>query len=111
VAAHLHMFFSTAPLAAIALALAMGYLFGKIRFGTFVLGPVAATLLVTIAIGQVGVRVSADVKMLAFALFIYALGYMIGPPVREQPGAGDIEAGAPDPRFLGYRGSNRVGAC
>ena len=40
--AHLHMFFfATAPLAAIALALALGYLFGKIRFGTFVLGPVA----------------------------------------------------------------------
>ena len=41
----LHAFFAAAPLAAIALALALGYLCGKLRVGTFVLGPVAATLL------------------------------------------------------------------
>jgi aspartate-alanine antiporter len=75
----LHGFFAAAPLAAVALALALGYLFGKLRIGTFVLGPVAATLLVAIALGQVGVKVSGDVKTMAFALFIYALGYMIGP--------------------------------
>lgn len=75
----LHAFFSQAPLAAVALALAAGYLLGKIRIGSFVLGPVAATLLVAIAIGQIGVSVAGEVKTLAFALFIYALGYMIGP--------------------------------
>src|SRR5262245_35163128 len=75
----LHAFFAAAPLAAIALALALGYLCGKLRIRTFVLGPVAATLLVAIALGQVGVKVSGEVKTLAFALFIYALGYMIGP--------------------------------
>src|SRR4029077_10093116 len=74
-----HAFFADVPLAAVALALALGYLFGKIRIGTFVLGPVAATLLVAIAVGQVGISVSGDVKTLVFALFIYALGYMIGP--------------------------------
>jgi putative transport protein len=77
--AHLRMFFAAAPLAALALALALGYLCGKIRIGTFVLGPVAATLLVAIALGQIGIPVSGEVKTLAFALFIYALGYMIGP--------------------------------
>jgi len=76
---YLHMFFTAAPLAAIALAVALGYLCGKLHISTFVLGPVAATLLVAIALGQVGVPVSKDVKALAFALFIYALGYMIGP--------------------------------
>jgi uncharacterized transporter YbjL len=75
----LHRFFAAVPLAAIALSLALGYLLGKIKLGTFVLGPVAATLLVAIAIGQVGVSVSGDVKTLVFALFIYALGCMIGP--------------------------------
>jgi AspT/YidE/YbjL antiporter-like protein len=75
----LHTFFAAAPLAAIALAVALGYLCGKIRIGTFVLGPVAATLLVATALGQVGVKESGDVKTLAFALFIYSLGYMIGP--------------------------------
>ncbi|HEY1898095.1 MAG TPA: aspartate-alanine antiporter [Terracidiphilus sp.] len=77
--AWVHTFFAAAPLAAVALALALGYLFGKLRVGTFVLGPVAATLLVAIALGQVGISVSGEVKTLAFALFIYALGYMIGP--------------------------------
>src|SRR5215469_15003182 len=77
--ASLHSFFAAVPLAAVALALALGYLFGKLRVGTFVLGPVAATLLVAIAIGQLGVHLSGEVKTLAFALFIYALGYMIGP--------------------------------
>src|SRR4051794_25789327 len=76
---HLHTFFAAAPLAAIALSLALGYLFGKFRIGSFVLGPVAATLLVAILLGQVGVTISGQVKTLAFALFIYALGYMIGP--------------------------------
>lgn len=73
------MFFAAVPLAAIALAVALGYLFGKFRIRTFVLGPVAATLLVAIALGQLGIKISGDVKTLAFALFIYALGYMIGP--------------------------------
>jgi AspT/YidE/YbjL antiporter-like protein len=75
----LHSFFAAAPLAAVALALALGYLAGKIRVRSFVLGPVAATLLVAIALGQVGIKLSGEVKTLAFALFIYALGYMIGP--------------------------------
>jgi uncharacterized transporter YbjL len=53
VIAYLHALFAAVPLAAIALALALGYLCGKIRLGSFVLGPVAATLLVAILIGQV----------------------------------------------------------
>lgn len=76
---YLHRFFAAAPLMAIALSVALGYLCGKARIGTFVLGPVAATLLVAIVLGQVGIQVSGDVRTLAFALFIYALGYMIGP--------------------------------
>ena len=76
---YLHKFFAVAPLAAIALSVALGYLCGKLRIRTFVLGPVAATLLVAIVLGQVGVKISGDVKTLALALFIYALGYMIGP--------------------------------
>jgi putative transport protein len=74
----LHAFFGAAPLAAIALALALGYLLGKLRIGTFVLGPVAATLLVAVAFGQIGVKVSPEVKTLAFALFIVSvLGYTV----------------------------------
>jgi hypothetical protein len=42
----LRTFFSAAPLAAIALGAALADLFGKIRIGSFVLGPAAATLLV-----------------------------------------------------------------
>jgi putative transport protein len=57
---------------------ALGYLLGKLRIGTFVLGPVVATLLVAVAFGQIGVKVSPEVKTLAFALFIVSvLGYTV----------------------------------
>jgi len=61
--AYLHAFFAAAPLAAIALALGLGCLCGKPRIRTFGLGSVAATLLVAIALGQVGVNVSDEVKI------------------------------------------------
>ena len=81
---YLHAFFAAAPLAAIAAALALGYLCGKLRIGTFVLGPVAATLLVAILIGQVGVPVSGEVKTLAFALFISSEAIASLPAAKEE---------------------------
>jgi hypothetical protein len=39
---YFHAFFAAAPLAAVALAVALGFLVGKIGIGSFVLGPVAA---------------------------------------------------------------------
>ena len=75
----LHAFFHKSPIIALFLSLAIGYGIGKIKFGNFQLGGLAGTLFAAILIGQVGIDVDMEVKSIAFALFIYALGYTSGP--------------------------------
>ena len=71
--------FDNAPLLALFLTISIGYLVGKIKLGTFVLGGIAGTLIVGVAIGQFGVTLSDDLKTAFFALFIYAVGFQGGP--------------------------------
>lgn len=68
-----------APILAIFLAVALGYLVGKFKVGRFVLGGIAGTLIVGVVIGQLGVDVDSNIKNIFFALFIYAVGYQGGP--------------------------------
>lgn len=75
----LHAFFHKSPIIALFLSLAIGYGIGNIKFGSFKLGGLAGTLFAAILIGQVGIDVDMEVKSIAFALFIYALGYTSGP--------------------------------
>ena len=70
----LQAFFHKSPIIALFLSLAIGYGIGNIKFGNFQLGGLAGTLFAAILIGQVGIDVDAEVKSIAFALFIYALG-------------------------------------
>jgi len=67
------------PVVALFLSLALGYLIGKIRIGSVQVGGVCGTLFVALAIGQLGVKISPDLKNVAFALFIFALGFTAGP--------------------------------
>jgi len=67
------------PELALFLALALGFLVGRLRFGTFTLGPVLGTLLAGVVIGQTGVVVSPAVKTVFFDLFLFATGYKVGP--------------------------------
>ena len=60
------------------LCVAVGYGIGKVRIGGFQLGGTVGTLFAAIVIGQIGVEVDPVVKTLAFALFIYSLGYVSG---------------------------------
>jgi len=71
--------FITQPVVALFLSLAIGYLIGKIRIGPVKIGGVCGTLFVALAIGQLGVSLSPDLRNVAFALFIYALGFTAGP--------------------------------
>jgi len=71
--------FDAAPELALFVTIAVGYLVGKIRVGTFVLGGIAGTLLVGVAIGQFDVKIDPGIKTIFFALFIYAVGYQGGP--------------------------------
>ena len=71
--------FDAAPLLALFITVALGYLAGKLTIGRFVLGGIAGTLIVGVAIGQFGISLDDGIKNIFFALFIYAVGYQGGP--------------------------------
>lgn len=73
------MAFIEQPVVALFISLALGHLIGKIRIGPVQIGGVCGTLFVALALGQLGVTISADLKNTAFALFIFALGFTAGP--------------------------------
>lgn len=70
---------SQSPLIALFVTLALGYTVGKLKVGTFVLGGIAGTLLVGVAVGQFGIKIDPAIKGIFFALFIYAVGIQGGP--------------------------------
>jgi putative transport protein len=67
------------PELAIFLALGIGYWVGAIKFGSFSLGSVTGTLLAGILVGQLGIEISPHVKSVFFMLFLFAVGYGVGP--------------------------------
>jgi putative transport protein len=67
------------PEIAIFLALAFGYYFGKFTIKGIGLGSVTATLLAGILIGQIGVTISQPLKATVFLMFLFAVGYAVGP--------------------------------
>ena len=67
------------PELAIFLSLAIGYWIGVIKLGSFSLGTVTGTLLAAILIGQLGIVVSPNVKSIFFIMFLFAVGYGVGP--------------------------------
>jgi putative transport protein len=67
------------PEIAIFLALAFGYYFGKFTFKGIGLGSVTATLLAGILIGQIGITISQPLKATVFLMFLFAVGYAVGP--------------------------------
>jgi putative transport protein len=75
----LHRLVTAEPLLALFVTIALGYLVGKIKIGSFVLGGIAGTLLVGVVIGQLGVSIDSGIKGIFFALFIYAVGFQGGP--------------------------------
>jgi len=75
----LHKLLAAEPLLALFLTIALGYLVGKLKVGSFVLGGIAGTLLVGVLIGQLGVNIDSGIKGIFFALFIYAVGFQGGP--------------------------------
>lgn len=61
------------------LTLGIGFWLGNLKFKSFTLGPVTATLIVGVIIGQMGIQISPTVKSIAFMLFLFAIGYSVGP--------------------------------
>jgi putative transport protein len=67
------------PEIAIFLTLAFGYYFGKFTYKGIGLGSVTATLLAGVVIGQIGITISPPLKATVFLLFLFAVGYAVGP--------------------------------
>ena len=67
------------PELAVFLTLALGFLLGRMRFGTFKLGNVVGTLVAGVLIGQPAIEVHPLVKIVFFDLFLFATGYKVSP--------------------------------
>src|SRR6476620_1864354 len=67
------------PELAIFLTLAIGFLIGKVKLGSFSLGIVVGTLFAGVLIGQLDIKVPAIVKTVFFDLFLFTTGYKVGP--------------------------------
>jgi putative transport protein len=76
------------PEIALFASLAIGFLLGSFKLGPLQLGGVCGTLIVALILGQSGARISPDMKNIAFALFIFALGFTGGPQFFANVGRG-----------------------
>ncbi|TCK44567.1 aspartate-alanine antiporter [Paraburkholderia sp. BL8N3] len=76
------------PEIALFASLAIGFFVGSFKLGPIQLGGVCGTLIVALILGQSGARISPDLKNIAFALFIFALGFTGGPQFFANIGRG-----------------------
>src|SRR3954470_11333113 len=67
------------PEIAIFLALGIGYYVGAFNYKGLGLGAVTATLLAAVIIGQLGITITGPLKPFAFLMFLFAIGYGVGP--------------------------------
>ena len=67
------------PELAIFLTLALGFWIGKIKVAGFGLGIVTSVLLVGVLVGQLDIPVTGPLKSVFFLLFLFAIGYKVGP--------------------------------
>jgi putative transport protein len=67
------------PELAIFLTLAAGYFIGGVKIGKFSLGAVTGVLLTGVLIGQLNIDISPNVKSVFFLMFLFAVGYSVGP--------------------------------
>jgi putative transport protein len=67
------------PEIAIFLTLAVGFAIGGIKVGKFSLGNVTGVLVAGVLIGQINISISPNVKSVFFLMFLFAVGYSVGP--------------------------------
>jgi putative transport protein len=66
------------PEIAIFLTLALGFWFGSTKVGSFI-GTVASTLVAGLLVGQLNIHISPVVASTFFTIFLFAVGYSVGP--------------------------------
>lgn len=67
------------PELSIFLTLALGFALAKVKIKSFSLGAVTSVLLMGILVGQLGISIPPLVKSTFFLLFLFAVGYSVGP--------------------------------
>lgn len=67
------------PELAVFFALAVGFALGPRKLAGFTLGNVTATLLAGVLIGQLGITVAGPIKSTFFLIFLFAVGFGVGP--------------------------------
>jgi putative transport protein len=75
--------FSSNPVLLLFLVLAIGFVIGGIRIGSFQLGSVVGVLLAGLVLGHLGFESNAAIQSFGFTLFIFAVGYQAGPKFIE----------------------------
>src|SRR4051794_27984324 len=67
------------PELALFATLSLGYFLGQFKLGPVALGTVASTLLVGVVIGLANIKIDPFTKTCFFYLFVFAIGYKVGP--------------------------------
>src|SRR5215813_8837965 len=67
------------PEIAIFLSLGLGYYFGSFTYKGLGLGAVTATLIAAVIIGHLGINITGPIKPAFFLMFLFAIGYGVGP--------------------------------
>ncbi len=67
------------PAIAIFLTLGIGFWIGRFKYKSFSLGTVTSVLLVGVLMGQLDIPVPGPLKQVFFLLFLFAIGYSVGP--------------------------------
>ena len=67
------------PSLAIFLTIGVGFWIGKLKYKQFTLGTVTSVLLVGVLVGQMHIPISGPLKSVFFLLFLFAIGYSVGP--------------------------------
>lgn len=71
--------FRNNPEIPIFLTLGLGFWIGQLKFKGFSLGNVTSVLLVGVLVGQMDIPIPGPVKSVFFLLFLFAIGYSVGP--------------------------------
>lgn len=67
------------PSLAVFLTLGIGFFIGQLKYKSFSLGTVTSVLLVGVVVGQLDIPVPGPLKDVFFLLFLFSIGYSVGP--------------------------------
>lgn len=67
------------PALALFLTIGVGFWLGKLKIKGVALGTVTSVLIVGVLVGQLGIEVGGPLKSVSFLLFLFCIGYSVGP--------------------------------